>query len=148
VAEAWRRERVVTVGALCVAATTERCGTVADIKLRARRTMKIAINHSAKAAGLWPCAEARALLGILLADVETDISVAARDLGISDASFVRLRRALDRVAGARALLGASAEIECKEGASDAAVRAAVEFLASEWPEDYPAGAVEWLLAGT
>jgi hypothetical protein len=67
--------------------------------------MKIAINDSAKAAGLSPCAEGRALtelLGILLADVELDISVAARDLGISDASFVRLRRALDRVAGAGA----------------------------------------------
>jgi hypothetical protein len=48
--------------------------------------MKIAINDSAKAARLWPCAEAGPLpelLGILLADVETDISVAARDLGIS-----------------------------------------------------------------
>ena len=113
--------------------------------------MKIAINDSAKAAGLWPCEKARALpelLGILLADVETDISVAARDLGISDASFMRLRRALDRVAGAQALMGASAEIGCREGASGAAMRATVESLASEWPEDYAAGAVEWLLAGT
>ena len=113
--------------------------------------MKIAINGSAKAARLRPCAEARALpelLGILLADVELDISVAARDLGISDASFMRLRRALDRVAGAQALMGASAEIGCREGASGAAMRATVESLASEWPEDYAAGAVEWLLAGT
>jgi hypothetical protein len=112
--------------------------------------MKIAINGSAKAARLRPCAEARALpelLGILLADVELDISVAARDLGISDASFMRLQRALDRVAGAQALMGASAENGCKEGASGAAMRAAVEFLASEWPEDYPARAVEWLWAG-
>ena len=112
--------------------------------------MKIAINDSAKAARLWPCAEAGPLpelLGNLLADVETDISVAARDLGISDASFVRLRRALDRVAGAQVLMGASAEIGCMEGASGAAMRATVESLASEWPEEYPAGAVEWLLAG-
>jgi hypothetical protein len=65
----------------------------------------------------------------------------------SDASFVRLRRALDRVAGAHVLMGASAEIGCMEGASGAAMRATVESLASEWPEDYPAGAVEWLLAG-
>src|ERR1700692_24404 len=92
VAEAWRRERVVTVAALCVVATTERSDTAADIKLRARRSMKIAINDSAKEAGLWPCGDARALLellGILLADVETDTGVAARDLGISDASFAR-----------------------------------------------------------
>ena len=112
--------------------------------------MKTAINDSARAAGLCPNAEARALpelLGILLADVETDISVAARDLGISDASFMRLRRALDRVAGAQALMGASAENGCKEGASGVAMRAAVGFLASGWPVDYPAGAVEWLLAG-
>lgn len=141
---------MVTVGALCVAATRDTSGAVVDIKLRAIRTMKTAINDSARAAGLCPNAEARALpelLGILLADVELDISVAARDLGISDASFMRLRRALDRVAVARALLGASAEIGCKEGASGAAMRAAVEFLASEWPENYPAGAVEWLWAG-
>jgi hypothetical protein len=112
--------------------------------------MKTAIDDSGQAAGLWPRADARALLellGVLLEDADTDISVAARDLGISDASFVRLRRALDRVAVAQTLLGASAEIGCKEGASGAAMRAAVEFSVSEWPED-PAGAVEWPLAGT
>jgi len=126
-------------------------GLVAEIKLGARRTMKTAINDSVKAVELLPCVEARALpelLGILLADVELDISVAARDLGISDASFMRLRRALDRVAGAQVLMEASTEIGCKEGASGAAMRATVESLASEWPEDYPTGAVEWLLAGT
>ena len=113
--------------------------------------MKTAINDSAKVAGLWPCADARALLellGVLLKDAEADVSVAARDLGISDASFMRLRRALDRVAGAQVLMEASTEIGCKEGASGAAMRATVESLASEWPKDYPARAVEWLLAGT
>jgi len=127
-----------------------RSGTAADIKLRATRAMKIAINDSAKAARPWPCAEAGALpelLGILLADVETDISVAARDLRISDTGFVRLRRALDRVAVAQTLPGASTEIGFKEDASGAAMRAGVEFLASEWPDDNPAGAVERLLAG-
>lgn len=82
-AEAWCRERLVTVGALCVAATTERCGTVADIKLRAIRTMKIAINDSARMVGLRLAAQSRArvdVLGALVADVDTDISVAARDL--------------------------------------------------------------------
>ena len=78
-AEAWRRERVVTVGA----ATRERSGGVADIKLRARRAMNIAINDSASMAGLRLAAQSRArvdVLGALLADVDTDINVAARDL--------------------------------------------------------------------
>jgi hypothetical protein len=44
------------------------------------------------------------LLGVLLADVRTDTSVASRDLQISDASFVRLRRAIDGVACAQSLL--------------------------------------------
>jgi hypothetical protein len=35
---------------------------------------------------------------------ESDISTAARDLALSDASFVRLRRALDRAACAQTLL--------------------------------------------
>jgi hypothetical protein len=110
--------------------------------------MKTAINDSANAVGQWPRAETRALLellGVLLADVETDVNVASRDRGISDSSRVRLRRALDRVTSAQTLLEASTEIGCKEGAGGAAMRAAVEFLASGWPVDYPAGAVEWLL---
>lgn len=44
------------------------------------------------------------LLSILLADVTNDVEVAARDSGLSDASFVRLRRAMDRVAGAQRVL--------------------------------------------
>jgi hypothetical protein len=44
------------------------------------------------------------LLSILLADIADDIEVAARDQQISDASFVRLRRAMDRVACAQSVL--------------------------------------------
>lgn len=31
------------------------------------------------------------------------------------------------------------------GATAERIREALELLAKEWPEDYPAGAVEWLL---
>ncbi|CAB3803543.1 hypothetical protein LMG28614_05845 [Paraburkholderia ultramafica] len=32
--------------------------------------------------------------------------------------------------------------------SVAEMRVAVELLAKEWPEEYPAGAVEWLIAAS
>jgi hypothetical protein len=102
------------------------------------------------------------LLGYILADAENDISTAARDLALSDASFVRLRRASDRVACAQTLLKTVSEIagttadvagtsptvseaEGDLGAIAAAMREAVELLARGWPEDYPAGAVEWMV---
>ncbi|NYH26067.1 hypothetical protein [Paraburkholderia bryophila] len=44
------------------------------------------------------------LLGCVLADVVTDIEVAARDLQISDPNFVRLRRAMDRLSCAQPIL--------------------------------------------
>ncbi|NYH26007.1 hypothetical protein [Paraburkholderia bryophila] len=91
--------------------------------------------------------EAAELLSILLVDVASDIEVAARDAGISDASFIRCRRALDRLSCAQSILEAM-RAESAEAKSDEAalrMREAVELLAKEWPEDYPAGAVEWLL---
>jgi hypothetical protein len=105
------------------------------------------------------------LLDILLSDVDTDIGVAARDLGIADASFVRLKRARDRLACAQRLLEeampavssrkssstaarlqADGDTESEMGGTTTAMREAVELLAREWPEDYPSGAVEWLVA--
>jgi hypothetical protein len=62
---------------------------------------------------------------------------------------VRLRRALDRLTCAQAVLAAMSAGSL--GASDdewalrARMREAVELLTRGWPEDYPAGAVEWLL---
>lgn len=93
--------------------------------------------------------EAVELLSILLADAATDIEVAARDAGISDASFVRVRRAMDRVACAQSVLE-TMRVERVETRGDETVvgvrmRDAVELLAKGWPEDYPAGAVEWRL---
>ncbi|CAB3779158.1 hypothetical protein LMG28138_00813 [Pararobbsia alpina] len=103
------------------------------------------------------------LLGYILADGEGDIRTAARDFALSDASLVRLRRAMDRVACAqrlvetvRAVAGGGTGAPTAESSGDsqaedslrvisAAMRAEVELLAKGWPEDYPAGAVEWLL---
>ncbi|KDR37715.1 hypothetical protein BG61_08610 [Caballeronia glathei] len=45
-----------------------------------------------------------ALFDCVLTDAATDIELAARNLQISDASFVRLRRVMDRVACAQRLL--------------------------------------------
>ena len=39
------------------------------------------------------------------------------------------------------------EAERDLGTIAAAMRAEVKLLAREWPEDYPAGAMEWLVAG-
>jgi hypothetical protein len=102
------------------------------------------------------------LLGFILGDADSDISVVARELRLSDASFLRLRWARDRVACAQRLLETVREIAGsaagRTGAStvegntgdsleaiSAAMREAVELLARGWPEDCPAGAVEWLL---
>jgi hypothetical protein len=102
------------------------------------------------------------LLDILLSDVDTDIGVAARDLGIADASLVRLQRARDRLICVQGLLeeampavtaGVTAgrshtdgDVETGVRPIAAAMREAVGLLAREWPQDYPAGAVEWLVA--
>jgi hypothetical protein len=87
------------------------------------------------------------LLDCFLTDALTDIEVASRDLQISDASFVRLRRAMDRVACAQSVLEAMGAGSV--GASDdewaLRMRKAVDLLARGWPQDYPEGAVEWLL---
>ncbi|AXF10002.1 hypothetical protein CUJ91_18450 [Paraburkholderia graminis] len=89
------------------------------------------------------------MFGCLLSDIETDVGVAARHQQISDASFVRLRRALDRLACAQAVLAAmsagSVGTSSGETGMPMQMRDAVELLAREWPEEYPAGAVEWVL---
>jgi hypothetical protein len=89
-------------------------------------------------------------LAFLLSDAESDISVAARDLGLVDANYVRLLRAQDRVGCAQRLLetmrqaisktmraAAQADDEDNKslGAIASAMRAEVELLASEWPEE-------------
>ncbi|WP_143130448.1 hypothetical protein [Paraburkholderia sartisoli] len=81
------------------------------------------------------------LLAYVLTDAMTDIEVAARDLQISDASFVRLRRAMDRVGCAQMRVG-SVGSSRDETALRVRMREAVVLLAREWPEEYPAWAVE------
>jgi hypothetical protein len=100
------------------------------------------------------------LLGFVLSDAESDISVAARDLGLADANYVRLRRARDHVECAQRLLETMREVVSKPmrraaqadddrdkslGAIASAMRAEVELLATGWPAEYPAGAVEWVV---
>jgi hypothetical protein len=117
--------------------------------------MNIAINDSTSVAGPRPAVQPRApgdLLGALLADVEADINVAARDLQISDASFVRLRRAMGRVGCAQSVLETMRAGSVRGNRDEwvlrmrMRMREAVELLAKEWPKEYPAEAVEWLLA--
>ncbi|MFL9922054.1 hypothetical protein PQR75_43500 [Paraburkholderia fungorum] len=78
------------------------------------------------------------LLTCVLTDAFTDIDVAARDAGISDASFERLRRAMDRLACAQAVLEAmgmgSMDVSDGDFALRVQMREAVELLARGWPE--------------
>jgi hypothetical protein len=87
------------------------------------------------------------LFELLLSDAATDIEVVTRELGLRSEMLERLRRALDRLACAQAVLAAMSAGSM--GASDdewaLRMREAVDLLAGRWPEDYPAGAVEWLL---
>lgn len=131
--------------------------------------MKYRIDDSAHAASVQTSHDTSRnyleLLSYILADAESDISTAARDLALSDASFIRLRRARDGVACAQNLLETVSEIAAKRadafgtppteseaerdlGTIAAAMRETVELLATEWPEDYPAGRVEWLIAAS
>jgi len=98
------------------------------------------------------------------------VEIAARDAGISDASFVRLRGAMDRIACAQrfletllreiAAMGCSrerlrAEVGDVRGEQVATgqpamqradavgeIRAVVELLAKEWPDEYSAGSLK------
>lgn len=89
------------------------------------------------------------LLDGLLSHAANDVKVVSRELGLRDQMRERLRRALDRMACAHSVL----ETMTEDGAAATAdrpnaelrTREAMELLASEWPEKYPAGAVEWLL---
>jgi len=90
------------------------------------------------------------LLELLLSDVASDIEVVTRELGLRDEMFERLRRALDRLDCARAIL--EAEGRSRLGNSGGALREqtseAERVLAENWTQDYAEGAVEWLLVGS
>ncbi|MDR6205365.1 hypothetical protein [Paraburkholderia graminis] len=90
------------------------------------------------------------LLTDLLTDIVIDVEVVARELNLREEMRERLRRALDRMACAQSVLETvcTEALGAKKGGATAElrVREAVGLLAREWPEEYPAGAVEWLLA--
>lgn len=92
----------------------------------------------------------RHLLDLLISDAANDVEVVARELGLRGGMRERSRRALDRIACAQSVLETfcieAPEAEQGGAAAEFQVREAVGLLAREWPEEYPAGAVEWLLA--
>ncbi|WP_323049046.1 hypothetical protein [Caballeronia mineralivorans] len=51
-----------------------------------------------------------------------------------------------KTAGVAGTSPTGSEAERDMGTIAAAMRAAVELLAGEWPDEYPAGAMEWLIA--
>lgn len=71
------------------------------------RTSDLANNESGRKFALTHITKGLAdLFDCVITDAVTDIEVAARDLQISDDSFVPLRRALDRLTCAQAVLAA------------------------------------------
>ncbi|MFM0392897.1 hypothetical protein [Paraburkholderia phytofirmans] len=94
----------------------------------------------------------RHLLDLLLSDAANDVEVVSRELGLRGEMRERLRRALDRMACAQSVLesmrtdGTAAGID--RSAAGLRMSEAVGLLARGWPEDYPAGAVEWLVLET
>ncbi|MBN3854045.1 hypothetical protein G3N59_11705 [Paraburkholderia sp. Ac-20340] len=84
------------------------------------------------------------LLCALLADSLSDVGVASNDLGIADESYMRLRRSQDRLTVARGLLAKQVRIVSCPQMGDM-LRESMESLAMLWPQEYPAGGLEWLL---
>lgn len=95
------------------------------------------------------------LLQMLLVDIHSDVELVTREPGLHAEMRERLRRALDRIScgqsvlesvGGRLVEEAIGNGRCDEAAAMEHVRRAVGLLAEEWPKDYPASAVEWLVA--
>ncbi|KAK44931.1 hypothetical protein BG58_22400 [Caballeronia jiangsuensis] len=94
------------------------------------------------------------LVHLLLTDAMNDIEVVARELSLRDEMRERLRRSVDRLACAQSVVEAmclklSVDAHDDSGRDEVgpmdSVLSAMETLASEWPADYGANAVEWLL---
>jgi len=90
------------------------------------------------------------LLELLLSDAATDVKVVTRELGLRNEMLERLRRALDRIECAQGVLDAL-ESRMRTGTVSAQdglrVKAAMDLLASRWPQAHPVGAVEWEILG-
>ncbi|WP_143327978.1 hypothetical protein [Caballeronia pedi] len=96
------------------------------------------------------------VFNLLLADAMTDIDVVARELHLGDEMRDRLQRSNDRLICAQSIVevlvrglisGASRDGVRDEVDPMESVMAAMETLALEWPTDYGADAVEWLVLG-
>jgi hypothetical protein len=94
------------------------------------------------------------LLDLLLADAMTDIEAVARELGLRDEMRERLRRSLDRLACAQAVAEALSggiarnapdDSSCDEVNLMESILRAMITLATSWPQNYGADAVEWLV---
>ncbi|EDZ98880.1 hypothetical protein BH160DRAFT_5799 [Burkholderia sp. H160] len=92
-------------------------------------------------------AHARTLVGLLLADAVTDVEVVRRELGLSEQMVERLQRAVDKLGCAQTILEAmgGSRLANSGGEYWGQVADAVRWLAGNWPQEYPEGAVEWLL---
>ncbi|AIP29814.1 hypothetical protein DR64_2263 [Paraburkholderia xenovorans LB400] len=86
-------------------------------------------------------------MDVLLADTAVDVELVSRELGLTEVMSERLRRALDRLECVAAVLEtmrpASGGYESAEVVD--AAGCAVEELAVREPQDYPAGALEWVM---
>lgn len=93
-------------------------------------------------------ARTKTLIRVLLADAFSDVEVVRRELCLGEQMIERLQRALDRLGCARSILEAvgTRRLGDNGGALWEQTSEAVRVLAENWPEDYPEGAVEWLLA--
>lgn len=92
-------------------------------------------------------ARTKTLVGVLIADAVTDVEVVRRELGLSEEMVERLQRAMDRLDCAQAILDSEGRRRFGNNAGEhwEQVGDAVRLLAENWPQEYPEGAVEWLL---
>ncbi|KXV06571.1 hypothetical protein CR51_11620 [Caballeronia megalochromosomata] len=96
------------------------------------------------------------LLDLLLADAMSDVEVVARELSLRDEMLERLQRSFDRLVCAQNLAGTLFDDIAVDALDDGtpdevdpmeSVRAAMEILATSWPQNYGAHAAEWLMLG-
>ncbi|MBB5503204.1 hypothetical protein HDG37_007443 [Paraburkholderia sp. MM5384-R2] len=94
-----------------------------------------------------PEACTKTLVGMLLADAVTDVEVVRRELGLREEMVERHQRAMDRLDCAQAILDSEGGSRLGNSVREywGQTGDAVRLLAGNWPQEYPVGAVEWLL---
>ena len=103
--------------------------------------------HSGSAPSATASRPASQLLKLLLLDAASDVEVVSRELGLPNEMHERLRRALDRLICAQEVLDAEqrSRLGLSSGEIPEQVGEALRLLAERWPQEYPDGAIEWLL---